>query len=136
MDNVIDFNSERDKRPLKQPTIPGIATDVDLVDFAKEKEAREPAITGELRCLQCEHKWQGVAPIGSDKFGFECPSCHALKGIFQALVYPRKGEANMQCSCGNQFYWVMKDRILCPICGNDKEICGPGTHDEGPKTYA
>lgn len=98
------------------------------INFQQYKEDHEPAICGTLHCLACRTNHEGVAPIPNGGFGFKCPSCGLPKCVFRALVVPKKNEPSFQCSCGMKHFWVMNDRILCPLCGASNKICGPGSH--------
>ena len=79
---------------------------------------RGPHICGEVRCIQCNHSWTAVAPVGT--LEFECPECHTLKGV---LKYPCEPESAFVCNCGCHLYILSETgNMICYKCG-----ASPGT---------
>lgn len=85
----------------------------EIIDLFKPKE--DPHVSGEARCMECEHTWVAVAPIGVTNF--ECPNCHTHKGVWCSPIawsaYPVR-----TCECGNQFYHITPEGAYCPRCGD------------------
>lgn len=75
---------------------------------------RSPHLSGQARCLQCNHEWAAVVPVGCHEF--ECPECHTFKGV---LVYGCQAEfAEWTCGCGcNLFKISSPGNVLCWKCG-------------------
>ena len=72
----------------------------EVVDILKNT----PHIEGDVTCLNCNHEWQGVAPVGTTSL--ECPECKLFKGVFVSLPVP---EIVYQCACGSKFYFIEPD---------------------------
>jgi len=72
-------------------------------------------LTGEAFCLDCEHEWLAIAPVGTVS-GLECPSCGTVKCIFRYGVVP---EIVWTCNCGCQVFSIsgISHNILCYRCG-------------------
>ena len=87
----------------------------DIVDLQTERERRSPHSQGRALCMNCQHEWQAVVPVGV--FWFECPACHAHKGFFKyefardSLLYT--------CKCDNQLFCISEKRTYCQNCGRD-----------------
>lgn len=78
-------------------------------------EPTAPHLTGKARCLQCEHEWISVSPVGVD--ALECPECNTLHGVF---IYPTepKTEQMWECSCGSNLFFLLDTHELqCYKCG-------------------
>ncbi len=75
---------------------------------------RKPHLSGEAKCMHCEHRWMAVSPIGITQF--ECPECGLLKGVFYAYAVHEK-YAIWRCSCGNDLYFLHAGGCLCSLCG-------------------
>ena len=83
----------------------------DVVEFKK----REQHGQGEAFCLGCGHAWQAVAPTGTTRF--ECPECHAMKGLWRFEFAPTTGQMVRECNCGNQLFYLTTEGHLCANCG-------------------
>jgi len=92
-----------------------------VIDFAKEKEEREPHLEGVAKCLACSHKWVAVAPVGT--IWLECPSCTLERGRYVAQIQ-REGE-HWHCNCGNDLFQATRDGVYCPNCG-EWQVFGDG----------
>ena len=87
-----------------------------ILEFKRKGEH----VSGNALCLICDHKWIGVAPVGTH--ALECPSCHTLKGVFTQLV-SRQNEDHLQCGCcGGEFYAITPNGPYCINCGKYAEF--------------
>ena len=86
-----------------------------VIDLAAEREAREPHLKGDARCVACAHTWVAVAPVGTT--WLECPSCHTEKGLFVAACWPGKGIGVWTCHCGCDVFFLTPRSVQCPNCG-------------------
>lgn len=79
--------------------------------------AGEPHVSGAARCSECRHEWVAVAPAGTDRL--ECPSCHAIKGVFT-------GDAGSgwtwHCDCGCNLFLITPERTVCFRCGKGQIV--------------
>jgi Zn finger protein HypA/HybF involved in hydrogenase expression len=73
----------------------------------------QPNLEGEALCMQCQHEWAAVCPIGV--VWLECPECHSMKGHMKYDVQ-RDGH-EWKCRCGNDLFRVTPDGYYCPNCG-------------------
>ena len=71
-------------------------------------------LTGPAHCIQCNHKWTVVAPVGTTEF--ECPECKTIKGV---LTYPVESEhATWTCICGCNLFIISElTNVICRKCG-------------------
>lgn len=87
-----------------------------VVEF---KKPSEPHGSGEALCIGCGHTWVAVAPIGVTRF--ECPNCHAEKGLWKFEFKPSVGQLVRECNCGNQLFYLTPDGHMCANCGTYQE---------------
>lgn len=85
-----------------------------VLEFKKPEPAEQTA-QGEAFCIQCDHRWQAVAPTGV--VDLECPNCKTMKGHFTYLCMPEEGTEVRECDCGNQFFILTRIGHMCPNCG-------------------
>jgi hypothetical protein len=87
-----------------------------VIDLAKAKEDRAPRVSGSLYCQGCNHEWVAVWNPGTTEF--ECPACNSMRGRNKFDVMPSQGAQSWTCkACGNQLFYLLKDRVHCPGCG-------------------
>lgn len=87
-------------------------------------DARRPHMDGEAKCAACGHRWRAVAPIGTPNL--ECPECATHHGVW---MHPAMAQRPLwQCACGNEFFVIHDDRIMCSRCGASQH----GMWDHGP----
>lgn len=86
-----------------------------VVQLFRQAEPEVPHGTGEAFCLQCDHVWQAVAPVGTTQL--ECPECHTMKGLMKYPHAPAEGTLVRECRCGNQYFWITPEGHMCPNCG-------------------
>ena len=86
-----------------------------VVPFKK----REPHMAGDAFCMQCNHTWAAVAPVGT--VSLECPACATQKGLFKFPVQTAEPEV-WTCHCDNQLFNVTPKGIFCPNCGRYQEF--------------
>lgn len=85
-----------------------------IIDFAQAKAERKPHISGDARCLACDHEWEAVAPAGT--IWLECPKCTLQRGRYFAHTAP-------DCmfwlctGCGSDLFYVTPRGNFCPNCG-------------------
>ena len=70
---------------------------------------------GAAFCLGCNHTWEATAPVGVTRF--ECPACHAVKGMWRFEFAPSPGQLVRECDCGNQLFYLTPEGHLCANCG-------------------
>ena len=78
-------------------------------------EPNDPHSTGDAFCVQCDHSWIAVAPVGTTQL--ECPECHTMKGLWKFPFAPEKGTMVRECHCGNQLFYLTTEGHLCTNCG-------------------
>lgn len=75
-----------------------------------------PHRSGQAKCTNCKHVWAAVSPVGCDDL--ECPECGLCRGVWYGNhLYPQ-GTHIVTCSCGNTFFEVSPEQVLCINCGN------------------
>lgn len=85
----------------------------DVIDLSKARDARNPHLAGEAKCIDCQHVWSAVAPIGT--VWLDCPSCASLKGRFTGAVL-RDGK-HLACECDNDMFYIRGGIAYCARCG-------------------
>jgi len=86
---------------------------VNLADYKGRKEDSEESLSGPARCLQCDHTWVAVAPVGMR--WLDCPSCKSSKGHLEGRV--NRGEFDWFCGCGNDLFRICEESAYCTVCG-------------------
>lgn len=91
-----------------------------IVNLTEEREKRTPHLTGRARCLACGHRWEAVAPVGT--IWLTCPlsACGLERGRFVAQAEVM-GVEHWHCACGCDLFYITKDYIYCPNCGEHLE---------------
>jgi hypothetical protein len=98
-----------------------------VISIDLERAKRSPHITGEARCMACQHTWVGVAQVGTSTL--DCPECKAEKGVF--LKHARDADSPaLHCGCGCWAYAVYSYGLMCINCGDVKSIPTPPTDGE------
>ena len=78
---------------------------------------KEPHLEGHVTCLNCQHGWHAVVPIGT--LGLECPQCHTYRGAWTWPIEPADGKMRFSCKCGSpHFYYIETGYLLCAGCGH------------------
>ena len=102
----------------------------EILPFERPKPSDEdkPHIQGEVVCGACEHVFRGVAPVGDKhtvrdggclSLSFECPKCHAKKGIFSEFVqYEKAPTWHCECCRGWLFSVILAKDVPCIVCAN------------------
>ena len=88
----------------------------DIVAFPSRKTEfndEDPHLSGNAKCAACKHTWVAVAPVGT--YSLECPNCETMHGVWMNPALADK--PLWQCSCGNEFFVIHTDRIMCSHCG-------------------
>lgn len=85
-----------------------------ILEF-KKPGAQDPHATGHAFCLGCDHTWEAVAPVGTQRL--ECPECHRRMGMFTFEFAPPEGTLVRTCDCGNQLFTLTEEGHMCPRCG-------------------
>lgn len=100
----------------------------DIVDLQQFREESEPHLCGHLRCMNCQHEWQGVVPVKTmTNSAPECPQCHTFQGAFINAPLRNHGVV-WACACGNDLFRVTPVdhggwQLYCGHCG---KIAEPG----------
>ena len=93
-----------------------------VVNFAAAKAEREPRWEGKVRCVGCQHEWEGSAPMGT--MWLECPACGLPKGTPKHPFGAALGDLFFACLCGCEALtaYKRKDRfyLRCMGCGADQ----------------
>ena len=79
------------------------------------KPREEPHMSGKAHCIQCDHVWGAVAPVGT--VFLECPECKTQKGRFVGHCAPDDGVEFRECNCGNQLFYLTREGHMCANCG-------------------
>lgn len=82
-----------------------------VIPFGQRQQHGE----GEAFCLGCGQTWRAVVPTGTTRF--ECPQCHAMKGLWKFEFFPHPDLQVRQCNCGNQLFYLTPDGHQCANCG-------------------
>lgn len=89
----------------------------DLTAYREQrKNESEPSLSGEARCLRCNHEWPCDTPPGVVA-EIECPECGREAGVLNATVAPDSDTPLWICHCGSDVYRVLVDGVLCIACG-------------------
>jgi len=86
-----------------------------VVAFKPRIAAENPHMQGKAYCIQCEHTWQAVAPVGTHTL--ECPECKTEKGAFVGMCVPEDDVEVRECNCGNQLFFLTREGHMCAKCG-------------------
>lgn len=88
----------------------------EIVDFPERTEANDddPYMHGPAICIGCRHEWEAVAPLGATQL--ECPCCGSFKGVWKHPAVDASRPI-WECQCGNEFFAIHDDRIVCAACG-------------------
>lgn len=93
-----------------------------VIDFAAAKKEREPHWTGTVRCVGCQHEWEGVAPIGT--MWVDCPECGLPKGHPKHPFGAQEGDLVFRCLCGSEALTAYQHKgrffLKCMACGIDQ----------------
>ncbi len=89
---------------------------VTLSEARQAREAEQPHLTGDAKCLACRHIWTAVAPVGSTS-SLQCPSCGTDRGVFAGAITPPGGHV-WRCDCGNDTFNLTPAGALCLGCGD------------------
>jgi len=84
----------------------------------------KPHLSGEIKCMNCGHKWIGVSPLlerGEIDY-LECPNCHFMKGYYNYPIEPKDGEIIFKCPCGGECFTLMVNGARCMQCGCTTEL--------------
>lgn len=84
-----------------------------LRDKSTLADRLEEYLSGSAKCIACQHKWEGVAPVGTT--WLECPSCSLLRGRFINCV--DRPNDTWHCDCGNELFVITRGGAYCPNCG-------------------
>ena len=76
-----------------------------------------PHMSGPVRCIQCGHEWDAIAPIGTSEL--QCPECLTYKGVWLELFSP---DPVFECNCGNRLFYQSVDGPVCGKCGVTHDI--------------
>lgn len=87
-----------------------------VISFSREEKT--PHLTGDAKCVDCQHEWVGVAPVCT--IWLECPSCFMMRGRFVNKVV--KDRPHWVCNCGCDLFFATLDGFYCPNCGKDQVI--------------
>lgn len=100
----------------------------------RPQEPDDPHSQGEVICGACEHVFRGVSKVGDKGVrvadgdeGFECPKCHAKKGVYtQFLAWSKMPTWHCEC-CGGWLFQICKAGngdpcFSCANCGNLRNL--------------
>ena len=93
-----------------------------VISLAAEREARQPHWEGPCKCIECQHEWHGVAPVGT--MWVDCPSCHLPKGHPKHPFGAMEGDIAFTCHCGSEALTAYMRKghfyLRCMACGTDQ----------------
>jgi hypothetical protein len=52
----------------------------------------------------------------------ECPNCGCMKGLLTMPFVPAENVDVFRCSCGNDLFYILRDGMLCPNCGDQTRL--------------
>lgn len=85
-----------------------------IINLQEWREENSPHATGKAICMACAYEW--VAVIATGEVWFECPACKSNKGHF--INHHEFAGLHWTCSCGNMLFYIHKEFVYCPNCGN------------------
>jgi hypothetical protein len=88
-----------------------------VLDFKRPEPEPEETLRGRGYCIECQHEWEAVAPVGVRCF--ECPSCGTHKGTWLGVVEPPA--ERWECNCGGQLFFCTPTGFDCAKCGTTQE---------------
>ena len=88
-----------------------------VLEFKRpEPKGDEPFwVTGPAICLRCRHKWEALSE--ATMRSLECPECGLSTGVPRGVIVPSQDEEMWTCNCSNDTFWVLRDGIMCLVCG-------------------
>jgi hypothetical protein len=96
-----------------------------VVSLSARREEKIPHLSGWAKCIGCGHRWMAVSPVTDNPQPWmECPSCQAEKGIFVAPCLPEDGKEIWRCSCGGEFFVILRGTFMCANCGTHQHFEG------------
>jgi hypothetical protein len=87
----------------------------DNVTQFRSREQETPHLSGQARCVACDHEWVAVAPVGST--WLQCPECGTNKGLLRFHCEPAEGGEMWTCGCGCDVFYITREDIRCFHCG-------------------
>lgn len=96
----------------------------DIFEFKREEPA-VPHATGEAHCLDCKHDWIAVVEaeqLRAHEGWIDCPACELMRGRMKYPFAPVAGTHIWRCFCGNEFFYLSRDSVICPNCGVCQEF--------------
>ena len=78
--------------------------------------SRMPHTSGQVKCMNCQHEWVAVAPVGTTVF--DCPKCSACKGVFMGFALPE--EFFMCRRCTGYLFALTRTGEICVSCGEER----------------
>lgn len=88
---------------------------MNVLDFNKAREVKNPKITGVAVCGACSKEWAASAPAG--QVFLQCPACSTHRGRFVHPALLQEGVARLACSCGCQMFQLTDATRHCINCG-------------------
>jgi len=77
-----------------------------------------PHLAGDMKCLNCKHKWVGVVELGDGvQIPCECPECGLMKGFYIHPAYAPEGMLIWKCNCGGELFNITTEGAWCISCG-------------------
>lgn len=83
-------------------------------------DEHRPHVSGEMKCMSCDHQFVGVVPAHRDLVGVECPKCGLHRAEFDGAFTFGEGYQVLVCNtcCGDVFR-ISTESYLCLKCGNN-----------------
>ena len=75
--------------------------------------ANSPHMQGKAVCLNCNHTWQAVAPVGTT--WLHCTRCETDKGVWNGIAQPN--EPLWECECKCSHFFITELHAYCCHCG-------------------
>lgn len=91
----------------------------EIIKFQRIKD-NDHHLSGEAVCLECQHRWTAVVPVGVDYM--DCPNCGTNKGVWHYRT-AAVDDTRWVCTCGGDAHYVLPEqRCQCIRCGLVRHI--------------
>ena len=90
-----------------------------VIDLETARKKREAHLSGNARCLSCNHEWIAAAPVGTT--WLECPGCSLFMGRYVEHIQEQDC-MHWHCLCGCDLFYVTEDGCYCPVCGTEQNF--------------
>lgn len=91
-----------------------------VIDLKQYREENSPHLSGAAHCLNCQHDFQAVAPVGTT--WLDCPACKLKRARYLERV--QNNCQHWTCKCGCDLFYITPTNYYCPNCGTSQDFDG------------